>query len=324
MSRSPSTPPSARSPTPLRRLDAVLVCVDYSDLLQYTLPYNIAHFDRYVVVTTSYDAATQSLAGQYGARLVVSDRCHEQGDAFNKGKMLNDGLAALDAPDWIVFTDADIFLPPGLPTAVAAVAGQRQQLFGTRRRFLPAGDEATIQRFFAQGLDMPGLREELPVRSVPLGYFQLWNAGADAVRDRWPRVLSEDFASAAAIDSWFHAHWPRNAVAPLATDPRWDVVHIPHGELGQNWNGRRDWHLGGWRFAGLIARHGIGIHEAWPPDAVLKLVGVSFDSCVEVTPAAMQQLLQFDDHGVIWDGRRLGEVFITLFWRPGQHAAPPA
>jgi len=311
--------PSTNSPGSLRRLDAVLVSVDYADFLKYTLPYNIGHFDRYVIVTTPYDVETQCLATQYGAQLVISDRCHEDGDAFNKGKLLNDGLAVLDDPDWVLFTDADILLPPRLRSVVAGVAHRREVMFGARRRLLSTIDEATIHRLLTRPGDVSLSEVEDPRHIEPLGYFQLWNARAAAVRDRWPQVLSEEFATAAAIDSWFHIHWPRNELRWLGDDAGLDVYHIPHGPQGQNWNGRRRLQLGGWRFAGFITRHGIVVSDPWPEGARLKLVGVNLDSSVEITPATMQERLQFDERGVVWAGRALGEAFITLFWRPAAH-----
>ena len=65
----------------MRKLEAVTVCVDYGDFLAQTLPGNMEHFDRYVIVTSSDDKETQDVARKYGAVLVIYED-------FQKGKFL--------------------------------------------------------------------------------------------------------------------------------------------------------------------------------------------------------------------------------------------
>ncbi len=79
-----------------------MVSVNYARQLAETLPRNIAQFDQFAVVTTAEDLATQAVAKENGATLVISNRCFDDDHSFNKGRMLNDGLAALDNPDWVV------------------------------------------------------------------------------------------------------------------------------------------------------------------------------------------------------------------------------
>lgn len=62
-------------------------------------------------MTTEQDERTRQLCEQHDLERVVSHRIHEQGARFNKGKGLNDGLAALEHPDWVICIDADILLP---------------------------------------------------------------------------------------------------------------------------------------------------------------------------------------------------------------------
>lgn len=42
-------------------LEGLSVCVDYADFLRETLPHNLAHFDRFVVVMSYADRETQAL-----------------------------------------------------------------------------------------------------------------------------------------------------------------------------------------------------------------------------------------------------------------------
>jgi hypothetical protein len=81
-----------------KKLSGVLVCVGYSSYLEQTLPKNVKLFDELIVVTSADDVKTQELAKQHGAKVVISNRCFDDEHSFNKGRMLNDGLAALADP----------------------------------------------------------------------------------------------------------------------------------------------------------------------------------------------------------------------------------
>src|SRR5207253_301479 len=140
-------------------------------------------------------------------RLVVSDRCYENDDAFNKGKMLNDGLKAIDRPDWIIFTDADIYLSKKLPEYLKTHALNPGVLYGTAR----------------YDLDQSNLRDA--TCNEPNGYFQLFNRRALALRERWPAAMSENFCSAGGIDSWFMQQFPPDKRVQI---PELAVRHIPH------------------------------------------------------------------------------------------------
>src|ERR1700722_16164071 len=93
-------------------LQAVIVCVNYSDFLKHTLPNNIHHFDRIVVVTDEGDTKTQSLCRSLSAPCVRTDEFYVGEDRFNKGRGINLGLAHLMPGTWILQLDADVVLPP--------------------------------------------------------------------------------------------------------------------------------------------------------------------------------------------------------------------
>ncbi len=93
-------------------VEAVTVCVDYSDFLAHTLPLNKPHLNRLVIVTAPHDRATQRLAAHYNVECVVTEAFYRQGDRFNKGRGINAGLAVLNKRNWLLHLDADIVLPP--------------------------------------------------------------------------------------------------------------------------------------------------------------------------------------------------------------------
>jgi len=270
-----------------------------------------------VVVTTSHDTLTQEVARQHGATLVISDRCYEHGDAFNKGKLLNAGLAALDKPDWVLFTDADVFLPRGLREYLRRTVLNPGCLYYTRRRHLPAADEATLAAFTDGKLSPAGLVCEPGVDDRVSGYFQLWNPLARAIRDRGRQLLTEDIPCAAGIDSWFALRWRSDKRLLLAAGGGpLDVVHVPHGALGAHWNGSRAGAAHGWRFGGWINKQGIAMFQPWPADARLKLIGLNIEGSCEMPAAELESRVRFDSSGLIFDGQRIGPRLLLVTWRP--------
>jgi len=199
------------------KLSGVVVSVNYADRLAETLPKNIGLFDELVVVTTEEDEMTQAIARQHGAKLVISNRCFDDDHSFNKGRMLNEGLAGLKDPDWVILTDADITLNPKT----------REYVFG---HSLNPG-----VLYFTQRQDRTAVAHQLiSTNSEPNGYFQLFNPKARAIREKWPRPICEEFCSAGSVDSWFWQQWPRDKIVFV---PELGVEHIASARLGENWNG---------------------------------------------------------------------------------------
>ncbi len=225
-----------------RRLEGFVVSVGCGEQLARVLPANAGHFDRFVVVTSSEDTQTQevALATEGPIELVISDDCYKNGDAFNKGRMLSHGLAALRLTDWVLNLDADILLPAGFGERIRRLVLNPGCLYYARRRALAA--DGTLGRSGGTADDF-----------APWGYFQLWNVRAKALAKlSQPGALRypECFVSAGNVDTWWQLHWPWSKKIPLALaeDPAWDVGHVPHGPLTARWNGAKP--NGGWRYAG--------------------------------------------------------------------------
>lgn len=220
------------------KLSGVVVSVGYGDRLQATLPENIKLFDQLVVVTSPEDTFTQKVAQEFGATLVLSNRCFDDEHSFNKGRMLNEGLAALKDPDWVILTDADITLNPGTRDFVMENSFNPGCLYFTARQDLS-----------------PVMGQPASVNMEPNGYFQMFHPRALAIREHWPRPVCEEFCSAGSVDSWFWQQWPRDKVIFV---PDLMVQHIPSVRLGENWNGIVDPKAGPkWRQLGVITSRGI-------------------------------------------------------------------
>lgn len=77
-------------------MNAILVCVDYHDFLEVTLPYNRHHFDEVCVVTTPEDTRTHKIAREYNSQVYTTRAFYAPGYRFGKW------LAMEEALDWFV------------------------------------------------------------------------------------------------------------------------------------------------------------------------------------------------------------------------------
>ena len=67
-------------------LEGIIVCVNYSDFLSHTLPFNKPLFNHLIVVTSPEDEKTKNLCEYYNVECVVTNEFTKNGDAFNKAK----------------------------------------------------------------------------------------------------------------------------------------------------------------------------------------------------------------------------------------------
>jgi glycosyltransferase involved in cell wall biosynthesis len=93
-----------------RRLDVVIVSVNYNDLLLVSLQHNSKIFDNITVVTSSDDILCQKICQKFGVNCVITDVMYEDNAIFNKGKAINEGIKSLKNPDFVLLIDADIIV----------------------------------------------------------------------------------------------------------------------------------------------------------------------------------------------------------------------
>ena len=231
------------------RLVAVIVCVDRARQLGLTIQRNISQVDQLIVVTSSDDLETQSIVLGAGARLVVSDRCWENDDSFNKGKMLNDGVrvAKLGISDWLLFTDADIILPPTLREWFKSHVLNPGMLYYTSRYHCEPDE---IPNDWTQVSKLKW--RDVGADRVPSGYFQLFNPLAQALHGR-NKIMSENFPTAGAVDWWFNMLWPEHCHVRIDRSQNLlGVLHIWHGAFAKQWHGRGG--MKRWRLAQQTGR----------------------------------------------------------------------
>src|SRR5205085_1462452 len=93
-------------------IECIQTCVGYGDILRETLSRNLPLFERFIVVTSYDDAETIELCRQLSVECVPTDVHKKDGDAFNKGRLVDLGLSFCRRDDWVLHLDADVYLPP--------------------------------------------------------------------------------------------------------------------------------------------------------------------------------------------------------------------
>jgi hypothetical protein len=203
---------------------AILVCVDYSDYLAVTLPYNINHFSDVLVVTSERDVKTSELCRSFMERglpvdCLQTDVFYADGADFNKFRAMEQGLDVMGRNGWICVMDADVLWPRQAPLTFR---------FGTlttplRRMMDPfSGVVPPEERW----VDFPVHRNV----GEWAGYSQIFHADDPALGPApWHQT---DWRHAGGGDTFFQLKWPTEA--KLRTG--WEVLHL--GQAGRNWCGR--------------------------------------------------------------------------------------
>jgi Glycosyl transferase family 2 len=93
------------------KIEAVIICVNYSDFLEISLSKNKKHFDNIIVVTSLEDKTSEEICNKYKVKCVKTDAFYINNAKLNKGLAINVGFSFLEHKDWVVNLDADIILP---------------------------------------------------------------------------------------------------------------------------------------------------------------------------------------------------------------------
>lgn len=227
------------------KIEAVVICKHYTDFLAHTLPENVQHLDRLVVVTHPDDNATKALCTKYSVDFVETEVFHEDGDCFNKGRGINLGLSHLRHEDWLLHMDADILLPHRFRQMLKYAKLDPSFIYGADRLNVKnfenwnSNQHETKPQFRYRCLVTPNDNFKIGSRLVhaelgylPIGYFQLWHSSTH-------RTYPIHNGSAEHGDVLFAAQWPRHKRALL---PEFFVYHLESdgdAPMGVNWNGRK-------------------------------------------------------------------------------------
>lgn len=229
------------------KIEAVIVCVNYADFLAHTLPHDLVHFDKIVVVTAPFDTATQRVCEHYGVKCHQTDAMQAQWKGkFHKGAGIAEGLELLDRDAWIVHKDADVVMPPHFRKVVQGAQLDTRMIYGADRaefktfedweRFYQAPEPHTQGGFLTHTShtgQLLGTRLTFPHSGgyLPIGYFQMWHA------DSGVRTYMQGHGDAGREDCTFATQWPRSRRALI---PEVIVYHLESGyePMAVNWKGR--------------------------------------------------------------------------------------
>lgn len=208
-------------------LRAVIVSVEYTDLLSITLPYNRHHFDEVCIITSNLDAHNlRELCYREEAELFSTDAFYDDGAEFNKWKALEEGLDWYGREGWLCLMDADILWPKGIEVRRYLTPGY---LLGPLRKMIPT--EGVISEKYKdenQWCDYP----THPNVNEWAGYTQIFHAKDPVLLSSPPPWHQTDWIHGGGADSFFQAKWPPHRRLRLP----FFVMHL--GESGVNWMGR--------------------------------------------------------------------------------------
>ncbi|MBK1812709.1 glycosyltransferase family 2 protein [Clostridium sp. YIM B02505] len=111
----------------MMKIEAVTVCINYSHVLKYCLD-NKKYLDNWIIVTEKNDIDTINLCNENSINYIFSERIHENGAEFAKGKAINEGINALNKEDWILLMDCDIILPPNVRDVISEISKTEKNL----------------------------------------------------------------------------------------------------------------------------------------------------------------------------------------------------
>ena len=149
-----------------KKLDVIIVSVNYNDFLLVSLEHNEKIFENITVVTSSSDFLCQNICKKFGVNCVVTDIMYENGAVFNKGKAINEGIKSISNPDYILLLDADILVMENIDID----ALDEKTLYTSDRYFIP--DYKSYKEYISGKIEKDNFILET---DKGFGFFQLFN-----------------------------------------------------------------------------------------------------------------------------------------------------
>lgn len=228
------------------KIEAVIVCVNYSDILAHTLPNNKHLFNRIVVVTDTKDNDTKRICNIYNVKCVMTDVFYDNGNKIDKGAGISEGLKYLDLDGYIVQLDADIWVHPYSMKLLRDLNLNPQCLYGCDRIMIESfkswSDFIQLPDIFRDNWLINLSKYKLGARISfnhtgdnwhCLGFFQMWNPNGSGI------TVYPSSDNVAQSDIIFSSLWHRSRRILM---PEVIVVHLEEGVsmTGKNWNGRKE------------------------------------------------------------------------------------
>lgn len=232
------------------KIECVIVCINYSDFLSHTIPYNKSLFDKIVVVTDTKDVKTKNLCEFWNVMCVQTDDVYVNGSKIpNKGIAINKGLEVLSKDEWVLHMDADIFLLPLTRSILERLPLEKDCLYGTDRMMCESYED--WHYFLHPETDTKSVLEgwiylhmdkfKIGTRLIQyheggywqIGYFQLWNPKESGIYTYPTDGVGFDRTDVVHLKQWTQEK--RRFI------PDFVVIHLSNEShaQGQNWYGRK-------------------------------------------------------------------------------------
>ena len=202
----------------IKKIDAIIVSVDYNDFLQITLE-KVSSMLNVTVVTSPNDTICHKICEKYGVNCVITDKMYENGSIFNKGKAINEGLKSIVNPDWILIMDADIYLQDDFLDVVKNSNINSESLVICKRLIIENVDDFEKWK--------SGEKVGRVERAKGFGYFQMFNFYC---RSNVNFFYSDKYEDASFSDLEFRDRFK------IKRELNTYVLHL--GDTGRNWSGR--------------------------------------------------------------------------------------
>jgi hypothetical protein len=237
------------------KIEAVTVCVNYSDFLTETIKFNKGLFDRWLIITDPSDTATREVCRRFNLPTLLStDGTRLAKEEFNKGRLIERGLKHVSAEGWRLHIDADIALPYDFRHRLLAADLQEDSIYGIDRIMIKSWDEwQALQKSgyltgaqydyhyrlrFPQGAEVGSRWCHPQFGYIPIGFFQLWHSSQDEYHGVRVKAYPMSHGNACRTDVQHSFQWDRPKRQLI---PELIGVHLESqpAALGANWKGRK-------------------------------------------------------------------------------------
>ena len=229
------------------KIEALIVCINYSDFLKVTLPNNRHLFDKLVIVTDTKDKETHKTCEFYNVQCIKTDVFYRDSIVPNKALGINEGLKHLSMDGWVIQLDADIWLPPMTRDVLNRLPLNKDSIYGIDRMMCNSFKD---WHKFISLRQLTGIHEgwiylhlhHFPIGQrivqyhgdgyMPIGYFQMWHPKKSNIHSYPVEICGFD-----RTDVGHLKQFPREKRGFI---PELVCIHLASEDhaMGQNWRGR--------------------------------------------------------------------------------------
>lgn len=245
------------------KIEAITVCAKlpnhagYDDFLTVTARHNRGLFDRWIIVTTPDDRATQEVCRKFNLEMLLTEEMTRDGE-FQKGHGIQRAQRLMSVDSWRLHIDADIVLPTTFRNSLEIADLDTKKIYGCDRVMVNCWEEWQnllnsgylshqhdyhCRVIFPLGVEVGSRWASTDQGYCPLGAFQLWHSDGDEFISFQHRAYPDSHGCASRSDTQMSLQWDRRHRELLGEII---VVHLAseRSEMGTNWNGRKSKRFG--------------------------------------------------------------------------------